>query len=350
MYYPLGITHSNKQMQLRLEQLPGPYVNYWLPICWFGFFFLTLVMCLFFASKKNRRFPACTLGWMLVFDWMYFLREIFRGSPFGVISEALLWSPTQDTCAALYLWSMWGDAASYIMGVFLCLFIYKIVVQKVNLKLDARFFWKFIATFFIYTTLYTLLIGVVASLDGYLSIRTGCGPINKGAPVLGIVQSFVIGIIQTVLLLLVLKYMIEVTASAPNVAHSSKKRFFILRFFLLVICETFPRIYYNAFYEYFTFDKTNNIIPNLQALYVIVSIFYLLAGVVVFTNTFVWTWFLRRFIVMKEIITVQITSQHSSLSHSSSFSTRTKTSPRGDGTRGDDCQDDPPITIVLENV
>jgi len=338
MYYPLGLTYDNKELiHTRTTILSGPFIKYWLPICWFGFFYLSLVMALFFASRKNRKFPACTLGWMLVFDWMYFLREIFRGSPIDAVSEALLWTPSQATCTALYLWLMWGDAASYIMSVFLCLFIYKIVVQKVNLKLEHKFFWKFIATFVTYTTLYTILIGIVASLDGFIVGGTGCAPRAHGAPILGVIQSSIIGSIQICLLLLILKYMIEVTKSAPNVVHSTRKKFFLLRFFLLVVCETFPRIYFNGFYLYFAYHRTAGTVPSLQALYTIVSMFYLLAGLVVLSNTFAWDWFIRRFISVKEIVAIQRSSQHSSLSNRDSSSSYKETKSE-------------PITIVLENV
>jgi len=300
------------------------YIDYWLPICWFGFFFLSFVLCSFWASKENRKYPCCIIGWMLVFDMMFFLREMFRGSPFAVVSEKLLWNPKSNTCTALYLWLMWGDAASYVMSVFLCIYIYKIIVQKVNLKLDHRFFWKFIATFFVYTTLYTFLIGMVERAQGYnyeFTIGTGCTPKSKWAPVLGMIQSSVIGFIQVVLLGLVVKYMIEVANSIPNVMYATRKKWYkILRFVLVVVCETVPRIYYNSCFLHFANHPQVGRVSVVQSLFVVVSIFYLLAGLVVFTNTFIWNWFITKC----ELIVIKTRcSQHSSLYNSTNFSSTT---------------------------
>jgi len=319
MYKPLGITHGNKTLiAIRTKIISGPYIDYWLPACWFCFFFISIILCIFFSSKRNRKFPLSTMGFMLVFDLLYFLREIFRGSPFEVISETLLWNPSETTCALLYIWLMWADAASYVMGVFLCLFIYKIIVQKVDLKTDKKLFWKFTASFFVYSFIYSTIIGLVARTHGYGIIGTGCGPKEEGASITGLFQSVVAAAIQITLLSLVLRYMTSVASSVPGSPTNSKKNWFAFRFFLLVVCESIPRLYFNAFYMHRELVKQ---IPSDVAeastltLYVLASIFYLLASIVVLcSHKLVWRWAVRRVYSVKEIVAMTRSRGLSSLS------------------------------------
>jgi len=135
---------------------------------------------------------------MSFFDWLTFLREILRGGPIDVVTETLLWDPSQTTCAWLYIWDMWCDVGSFIVGICLSLFIYMTVVKKEDLSYttNKRFWWNFVMIFLAYSTAYIVVIGVVAHRGGFHLIGSGCGPKWFATSIIGLIQSIICVIIE----------------------------------------------------------------------------------------------------------------------------------------------------------
>jgi len=254
MYRPIGVTNGNETLaHLRLAKIAGRYGDFWLPACWFGFFFDVFVIATFYAFQKHRKFPGCLLGLFCIVDLVHFFRELVKGSPIPYINEEFYWTPSQIECGVIYLWVSWVEAADFVLVFTLALVIYKSVVLKEDLsyKANKKYLLLFIGVFTIYPIVYTVIVGAVAFKTGGFDLRaTSCAPKSEDASIIGICQCFIALTILLVFMGSTLRYIWQVVKQVRIVADSSQnsKAWIAIRFILIVILQTAPRLSYNMYY------------------------------------------------------------------------------------------------------
>jgi len=268
MYRPIGITNGNETIiAQRLAKVAGRYADFWVPACWAGFFFDLFVIVTLFAFKKQRKFPACIVGLFCCVDSMHFLRELVKASPIPSVNERFYWTPTQTDCAVVYLWVPWVEAADFVLVLTLAIALYRTIVFKedVSYKAKKSFFLTFLVVFIVYPFVYAIFVGgVVTGTGGYDLRESSCAPVKNAASIIGIAQCFTVLCILVVFMSISLRHPLYVVigdgqpaeeiyiwdvfrANASNSTENSKA-WVIIRFVLIIILQTAPRIAFNAYY------------------------------------------------------------------------------------------------------
>jgi len=270
MYHPIGITNGNQTLiNQRLAHIAGQYGDMWLPACWVGFWFDLFVIITFFAFKSQRQFPATIFGWMCCVDCFQFLRELVKGSPIPYINEEFFWTPTQTTCAVIYLWVVIVEAMQFVLAITLAVIIYQTVVKKVDVTYDAnpRFMRSVVTIFILYAIIYTVIVGSVAYAGGgYNAKGATCAPYSLGPSIIGICQCFIGVSILIIFLGISLKYPMyslvdekegqqniyiwRVVTNARGLSDSSqnKRAWITIRFLLVIFLQAGSRIAFNLYY------------------------------------------------------------------------------------------------------
>jgi len=230
-------------------------------------FFDLFVIFTLFIFKKQRKFPACIMGLFCCVDSIHFLRELVKGSPIPSINERFYWTPTQTNCAVIFLWVSWVEAADFVLVLSLAVALYRTIVLREDLSYKSKksFFSIVLAVFAIYPFVYAFFMGgIVTGTGGYDLKLTSCAPVSNGASIIGIVQCFIAFCILVVFMSLSLRHPLYVVvgdgqppeeiyiwhvfrAKASN-SDENSRAWVIIRFVVVIILQTAPRIAYNAYY------------------------------------------------------------------------------------------------------
>jgi len=316
MYRPIGITNGNETLiELRLQKVNGRFADFWLPACWFGFFFDVFVIFTLFIFKKQRKFPACIVGLFCCVDAIHFMRELVKGSPIPSINERFFWTPTQNDCATIFLWVCWVEAADLVLALSLAIVLYRTIVLKEDLSYEARksFFLTVLAILLIYPFVYATIVGSVATSQGGYNLKaTSCAPTGQGAGIIGMIQCFSALAILIYFLTISLRrplysvigddrpsediYIWQVVKNAKFGSDSDEnsRAWLIVRFVLAIILQTAPRISYNTYYLVLAVDTHVTEAQTLAAGWagaVVPIVCYLLnACVALAGNRCLWEW------------------------------------------------------------
>jgi len=212
------------------------------------------VIALFFAFPKQRRFPGCILGVMLVVDWLHMLREVIKASPIDSLQEDVLWGRDRNACGLLYIWVTWVEGEQFSLVISLSIIVYYSVVKKVDVsyRADPRYFTATASFITIYPILYTSMQALVIAYDGgYVHTNPYlCGPASVTPNAIALGQCVASIVIQTVLFVRSVKYIWAVVGSVQKITSKSRKRELALtiRFMLIVLFQTLPRIDFNVSY------------------------------------------------------------------------------------------------------
>jgi len=205
---------------------------------------------------------------------------------------------------------------SYVIGIVLSLFIYKTVVKKDDLSYESnkRFFWTVVIFYLVYSTLYVIVVGVVAQRGGYTMVD-GCNPAQAPASLIGLVQSILSLLIEIVLLGSTLKYILLVIAKVRQPTHSHRSGQLAIRFFIIVVCQTLPRVYIEFLHLSFSATGTaSNLTTDIYAYYVISSLCFLISATVVLVgNQKLRNWISKKYHRFRNITLTSRSRSHSSL-------------------------------------
>jgi len=332
MYHPIGITNGNQTLiDERLAKIHGQYGNLWVPMVWVGFWFDLFVIITFFAFKPQRQFPATVFGWMCCVDWFHFLRELVKASPIPYVNEEFFWSPTQTSCAFIYLWVVMVEAMEFVLVITLAVIIYLTIVRKIDVTYGANpwFMRTIIAVFVIYPIVYTAVVGRVAHIDGYNSQSTSCVPNNIAPSVIGICQCFIGVSVLIFFLGISLKYPLyslldekegqqniyiwRVVTNARRLSDTiqNKRAWITIRFLLVIFLQAGSRIAFNSYYLVLALGDNPKTLVNMgispgayakekvaadwQCTIIVMACYYLNGLVVLWANKGLQQWLLKRY-------------------------------------------------------
>jgi len=193
------------------------------------------------------------MGFVCCVDALQFLRELIKGSPIPSVNEQFYWSQTYNSCATIYLWVSWIEGAEYTLAISLAVIIYLTVVhrQDVTYKNNKKVALTVLAVFIVYPIVYTCIIGAVAAHSGgFKFVGSSCGPKSPIPSAIGIGQCFLVFCILSVFMGLSLKFILRAFKRADVLQSSTQKRHYLvmLRFSLIILCQTWPRVAQNANY------------------------------------------------------------------------------------------------------
>jgi len=237
---------------------------------------------------------------------IHYLRELTKASPDPAVNERFYWNQTQEVCAIFYLWIAYVEAAQFVLSLSLGGIIYLAIVKKVviSFKTNIRHKLIVIGSLLIYPVVYTIIMGYVASIDGYLLQGTSCTPISNAPSIIAICQCFAAVVILVVLIGNSLRYIWQVVRDAYNMNDSSlnKRAWITVRFLLIIFLQAAPRIAVNTYYLILTLHSSVSNSETNSAAWegtVIPLVCYWLNALVVFWgNKSFHKWCLGKFIYL----------------------------------------------------
>jgi len=287
------------------------------------FFFDIFTIATFFAFKKQRKFPTCIVGLMCFVDLMHFLRELIKGSPIPYINEYFYWNESSTSCATLYLWAAWVEAAQYVLSISLAIIIYLGVVKKMDFSYESnkQCFWVVAILFVVYPIVYITIVGEAVNERGYSIFLTSCGPKSNAGPIIGIVQCFLAIIIIMSLIGASLKnplyvaigdsddktteqvYVWQIVKSINNLSYSSemKRAWITIRFVLIILLQAAPRLAFNINYLLAAIPTTSTVTlshASWATSIVVLVCYYLNAVVILWGNKPLHKWLLQRYVAI----------------------------------------------------
>jgi len=243
-YSPIGLTYGNETLAAeRLALIQGKTVDLWIPAAWIGLVLELLAIFSFFLFKKQRKlFPNFILGLIAIIDVIRFVRELVRFSPIPWVNEKYFWSLTQDTCAFIFLWVPWVEAALFVLSISLALIVYNSFVQtkKVDCGFDyyKKYFKAVVVLIITYPVIYVSVLGSLSG--GYKFVFPSCGPISTTPLIIGLIQA----IVSAVVIVAVLVHIF--TAGLLSSHH--KKAWRIIRYVLIIFLNALAGVLYNYYY------------------------------------------------------------------------------------------------------
>jgi len=196
---PLGVTNGNATLiaeRLAFVQANGVDT-------WFAGFYIVIpiyIIAILLFLYKQRSFPVVLIAALFGVAIVEPFREITRGSLIPWISEKYFWGPGVPECYTLYLWIMWVEAAEYVILVSLAIELYKSTTRtNVSYCSIVRSIWRIVAAFVVYPILYTSLIKVLISSEGFVHLAPSCAPASAWPSAVSIFHTILLVIVLAII-------------------------------------------------------------------------------------------------------------------------------------------------------